>query len=39
MTQIRRLGAFARISVLAMVHQVREHLRGLLPDVIGIPDG
>jgi hypothetical protein len=25
MLEIRRLGAFAEISVLAMVHQVREH--------------
>src|SRR5690242_13870847 len=30
MAQIRRLGAFAGISVLAMVHQVREHCRVFL---------
>jgi hypothetical protein len=39
MAEKRRVGAFAGISVLAMVHQVREHCRGLLPDVIGIPGG
>jgi hypothetical protein len=32
--QIRRLGVFAGISVLAMVHQVLEDYTGLLSDVI-----
>jgi hypothetical protein len=39
MAQIRRLGVFAGISVLAMVHQVREHCMSLLPDVIGASGG
>jgi hypothetical protein len=33
------LGTFAGISVLAMIHQVQEHCRGLLSDVVGTPDG
>jgi len=33
------LGTFAGISVLAMIHQVREHCRGLLSSVVGTPDG
>jgi hypothetical protein len=37
--ETRRLSAFAGISALAMVHQVREHCGGLLSDVIGSPGG
>jgi hypothetical protein len=35
MAQIRRLGTSSWITVLAMVHQVGDHRRILLPDVIG----